>query len=85
MLAQYAHERGRRVVGQDPVRAEQHNAWRRAAGKRDQPAEVEVVGEHHVPMLARPREYLRVGCPTVTDGVPVSGFDAGTLQRLDPS
>lgn len=84
MFAQDADERSRRIVGQDAVRAEQYDARSRAVGEGDQPGEIEVVGEHHVPVPARPREYFRVRGPGVADGAPVSGLDAGRLQRFDP-
>lgn len=84
MLVQDADERLRRVVGQEAVRAEQYDARSRAVGKGDQPGEIEIVGEHHVPVPTRPREYLRVRGPGVADSTPVSGLDAGSLQRFDP-
>ena len=55
------------------------------ACKREDAAEVEIMGEHDEPVPARPLEDLAVGSRAVTDGAPVPGRDARVLQRLDPT
>jgi len=73
-----------RVGRQKAMRAEQNHAGRTAAGEREDPAEVEIVGQQYEPVPPRPLEDLSVGSRAVTDLAPVAGLDARVRQRLDP-
>ena len=66
------------------MRAEQNHAGRTATRESENPAEVEIASQQHVPVPLRLLENLSVGSRAVTDLAPVAGLDARIRQRLDP-
>lgn len=84
VLAQHSDEQRCRIGRQQPMRAEQNHAGRTAARKREDAAEVEIVGQDNEPVATRPLADLAVGGRAVTHGTPML-FHARVLQCLDPA